>query len=72
MNDHGGTTRKCPVCGKPYKVYNMTVADQSACPKCVAEANKNYKWIPDVKTPPLNIKCLHVGQETCRCIIYGE
>jgi len=43
MNDHSGTTRKCPVCGKPYKVYNMTVADQSACPKCVAESNKNYK-----------------------------
>lgn len=34
------TTNKCPICGAPYKVYNMTVADQSACPECVAEAER--------------------------------
>jgi hypothetical protein len=33
-----GGTLKCPVCGKPYKWYGHTVADQSACPKCVREA----------------------------------
>lgn len=31
-------TVKCPICGKPYKVYAMMVGDQSACPACVAEA----------------------------------
>ena len=34
-------TVKCPICGKPYKWYSHTVADQSACPKCVAEASAN-------------------------------
>lgn len=33
-------TAKCPICGKPYKWYSHTVADQSACPSCVAEAEK--------------------------------
>lgn len=28
-------------CGKPYKFYNMYVGDQSVCPKCRAEAEKN-------------------------------
>ena len=36
-----GKTIKCPICEKPYKVYMHTVADQSACPKCVAEAERN-------------------------------
>ncbi len=31
----------CPLCGKPYKVYSYTIADQSACPKCVGEAELN-------------------------------
>lgn len=31
-------TVKCPICGKPYKWYSHTVNDQSACPKCVGEA----------------------------------
>lgn len=31
-------TVKCPICGKPYKWYSHTTADQSACPKCVREA----------------------------------
>lgn len=31
-------TLKCPICGKAYKWYSMTVADQTACPKCVSEA----------------------------------
>lgn len=33
-------TRKCPICGAPYKVYSMTVADQTACRECVAEAER--------------------------------
>jgi sarcosine oxidase delta subunit len=38
-------TVKCPICGKPYKVYSMYAGDQSACPKCVEEAEKNMgKW----------------------------
>lgn len=31
-------TIKCNICGKPYKVYSMTTADQTACPECVREA----------------------------------
>ncbi len=34
-------TLKCPICGRPYKWYAHTVADQSACPKCVAEAEQS-------------------------------
>lgn len=33
-------TVKCPICGAPYKVYSHTVADQSACSACVAEAER--------------------------------
>lgn len=33
-------TVKCPICGRPYKWYSHTVADQSACPDCVREANR--------------------------------
>lgn len=36
----GGTTA-CPICGKPYKWYSLTVADQSACPECVYEAEQS-------------------------------
>jgi sarcosine oxidase delta subunit len=36
---------KCPICGEPYKVYMFTVADQSACPRCVRKAEQNSgKW----------------------------
>ena len=31
-------TCKCPICGRAYKWFSMTVADQSACPACVREA----------------------------------
>jgi hypothetical protein len=34
-------TVKCPICGKPYKTYSYYAGDQSACPKCVREAEKN-------------------------------
>lgn len=30
--------RKCPVCGRAYKWFAMTVGDQSACRACVREA----------------------------------
>lgn len=33
-------TMKCPICGRPYAVYAMTVADQSACPACVREGER--------------------------------
>jgi len=36
-----GRTVKCPICGKPYKFYAHSAADQSACPKCVREAEAN-------------------------------
>lgn len=39
MSLHERTVR-CPICGAPYKVYSMTVADQSACPACVGEAER--------------------------------
>jgi hypothetical protein len=48
-------TLKCKICGEPYIFYAHSAADQSACPKCVAKAKKNYKWIPSDRTPPLNI-----------------
>jgi endogenous inhibitor of DNA gyrase (YacG/DUF329 family) len=35
------TTVKCPICGKPYVIYDMYSGDQSACPACRAEARKN-------------------------------
>jgi endogenous inhibitor of DNA gyrase (YacG/DUF329 family) len=45
VNDKEGgiveQTVKCPICGRPYKVYAHTTADQTACPKCVAEAERN-------------------------------
>ncbi len=36
-------TVKCPICGKPYKVYSHTVADQSACSRCVEKAEKKIQ-----------------------------
>lgn len=33
------TTRKCPICGRAYKVFAMSARDQSACHACEAEAN---------------------------------
>lgn len=36
-------TRKCPICGAPYKVFMHTVADQSACPDCVSEAERRVR-----------------------------
>ncbi len=32
---------KCPICGRPYKFYPFNAKDQSACPKCVKEAEEN-------------------------------
>ena len=41
-------TVKCPICGKPYKWYSHTVADQSACPKCVSYADEETRlWLSD-------------------------
>jgi len=39
----GGRTLRCPICGKPYKFRAHTVADQSACPACVREAEENTR-----------------------------
>jgi ribosome-binding protein aMBF1 (putative translation factor) len=33
-------TAKCPICGAPYQIFDMTVADQSACPECVREGER--------------------------------
>lgn len=44
-----GQTIKCPICGAPYKFYNMTVADQSACPECVAEAERRISAPTDAE-----------------------
>jgi hypothetical protein len=35
-----GATRKCPICGDPYKVMPYFAGDQSACPDCVYKAEK--------------------------------
>lgn len=40
-------TVKCPICGRPYKWYSMTVADQSACPVCVGEAERRLSHPTD-------------------------
>jgi uncharacterized protein (DUF983 family) len=34
-------TIKCPICGRPYKFSPFLDKDQSACPQCVEEAEKN-------------------------------
>lgn len=31
---------KCGICGKPYQFFSHYAGDQSACPKCRAEAMK--------------------------------
>jgi len=38
-------TVKCPICGNPYKVYTHFAGDQSACPKCRAEATPKPRWV---------------------------
>lgn len=35
-----GQTRKCYICGEPYKVYNYQAGDQSVCSECRARADK--------------------------------
>lgn len=35
-----GVTRKCPACGRAYKVMPFYTGDQSACRACVAEAER--------------------------------
>lgn len=42
-------TCKCHICGRPYKVFSMMAGDQSACPKCVAYAEKRISS-PDMPT----------------------
>jgi endogenous inhibitor of DNA gyrase (YacG/DUF329 family) len=39
-------TVKCPICGKPYKFMMFSANDQSACPSCVREAEKNGELRP--------------------------
>ena len=36
-------TVKCPICGKPFVVYNMYCGDQSACPECRVAARQAVK-----------------------------
>lgn len=40
MSDNEEKTVKCPICGALYKLRPV-VGDQSACPKCVREADIN-------------------------------
>jgi len=47
------TTVKCPICGRPYKCFDMYAGDQSACPKCISEAEGNMgDWISSNSTHP--------------------
>jgi hypothetical protein len=32
--------RKCPICSKPYEVYNMYAGDQSTCAACRRETQR--------------------------------
>lgn len=36
-------TIKCPICGRPYKVYDGYAGDQSACPSCRDQAYRNMR-----------------------------
>jgi len=41
---------RCPFCRRLYKTYSMMVGDQSCCPACRIEAEKNMgerpaKWV---------------------------
>jgi hypothetical protein len=45
----GSRTAKCPICGEPYKHFPFLDRDQSACPKCVAKAEKNMNYNRDYK-----------------------
>ena len=47
-------TVKCPCCGRPYKFYPFSAADQSACPRCVAEAEQDLYTVSyaGTGTPP--------------------
>lgn len=36
-------TVKCKICGKPYVFYGHLAGDQSACPKCRAQARKELQ-----------------------------
>lgn len=38
-----GRTLKCRICEAPYKFYSMMVGDQSACPRCVAAAERQMR-----------------------------
>jgi len=40
-------TVRCKICGRPYKFYAHSAADQSACPKCVYEAENKMRWVPE-------------------------
>ena len=31
---------KCPICGRPYKFYAYYCGDQSVCPKCREEVER--------------------------------
>lgn len=37
---YDGKTVRCPICGRPYKVYSHYAGDQSACPICREEAEQ--------------------------------
>lgn len=47
MSSFDERTVRCPHCGKLYKLVPM-VSDQSACPSCVLEAERNMRgpWRP--------------------------
>ena len=41
-------TVKCPICGRPYKIWASNSGDQSACPRCQREAERaNSEDRPD-------------------------
>lgn len=47
-------TVACPICRRPYKIYSHKVGDQTACPKCIREAEENMKPIfPEPISPEL-------------------
>ena len=55
---HG--TKKCPICGRPYKWFSHYAGDQSACRSCVAEA-ENQTSRPDTEREKMRRKIFWGG-----------
>jgi len=63
-------TIACKICGHPYKVFMHTVADQSACPRCIRQAEDMRNCNPLI--PPYQTNGQGAGQTPQDEIIYAD